>query len=219
MSHWLRSLTLHSLLEETDKPNWVGTLINATLVALGSILVLFPAWLPRASVRGVDLENSAVELLQIALLLLSVAILLAASAHAGRFKPIYRALALGALAAALGEASWLSSLIGFSKDWFLLPTFGAIAFLLFKNSRESLRFIGLCSRNPASGFIAAAIILSYVFAQFFGSKTFWEASLEGTVPENLPQICSSYLELLACYFILVGVIGFTFPLRKGRKNL
>ena len=207
------------MLTEKDKPNWLGTLINAALVALGSILVLFPAWLPRASVRGVDLENSAVELLQIALLLLSMAILLAASAHAGRFKPIYQALALGALAAAIGEASWMSSLIGFSKDWLLIPTMVPIALLLSKNSREGLRFIGLCSRNPASGFIAVAIILSYVFAEFFGSRTFWEASLEGEVPANLPEICSSYLELLACYFILVGVIGFTLPLKKGRENL
>ena len=113
----------------------------------------------------------------------------------------------------------MSSLIGFSKDWLLIPTMVPIALLLSKNSREGLRFIGLCSRNPASGFIAVAIILSYVFAEFFGSRTFWEASLEGEVPANLPEICSSYLELLACYFILVGVIGFTLPLKKGRENL
>ena len=94
------------MLTEKDKPSWLTTLVNAALVSIGSLLVLFPAWLPRASVRGVDLENSTVELLQIVLLLLSMAILLAASAHAGRLKSIYQALALGAFAAAIGAVSY-----------------------------------------------------------------------------------------------------------------
>ena len=203
---------------EKDRPNWVGTIVSTALVGLGSILVLFPAWLPRASTSGVDIEDSAVELLQIALLLLSMAILLAAAAHAGRFRPIYQALAIGCLAAAIGESPWLDDFLPFSQEWFLLPTLGSIFFLFVKNPRETLRFVGLSARQPASGFIAAAIIISYVFAEFFGSRHFWEASLEGEVPPGLPKICSAYLELLACYFILVGVIGFTLPLRRGRDN-
>ena len=204
---------------EKDRPNWFGTLVSTALVGLGSILILFPAWLPRASASGLDLENSAVELLQPALLLLSMAFLLAASAHAGRFRPIYQALALGCVAATLGEIPWIEDYIPFDKDWLLVPTLGTIIFLFLKNPRETLRFVALSARQPASGFIAAAIILIYVFANFFGSRQFWEASLEGDVPPGLPQICSAYLELLACYFIFVGVLGFTLPLRKGKDHL
>ncbi|MDQ8192081.1 hypothetical protein [Roseibacillus persicicus] len=204
---------------EKDRPNWLGTLASSALVGLGSVLVLFPAWLPRASASGLDLENSAVELLQLALLLVSMAILLAAAAHAGRFRPIYQALGLGCLAATIGEVPWLDDFLPFDKDWLLVPTLGAIGYLFIKNPRETLRFIGLSARHPASGFIAAALILIYVFANFIGSRAFWEASLEGEVPPGLPQICSAYLELLACYFIFVGVIGFTLPLRRGKDNL
>ncbi|MBK1834813.1 hypothetical protein [Roseibacillus ishigakijimensis] len=204
---------------EKDKPNWVGTLASSALVGLGSVLVLFPAWLPSTSPSGVDLENSAVEILQLALLTVSVAILWAASAHAGRFRPIYQGLALGCLAAAIGEAPWLGDFLPFDEDWLLVPTLGGMAWLFMKNTRESLRFIGLSARHPASGFIAAAIIIIYVFADFFGSSAFWEASLESEVPPGLPKICSAYLELLACYFIFVGVVGFTLPLRRGKDNL
>lgn len=205
---------------EKDRPSWFGTVISTALVGLGSILVLFPAWLPRASASGLDLENSAVEILQLALLLLSMAILLAAAGHAGRFRPVYQALSLGCLAATIGEAPWLEDFLPFSPDWLLVPTLAAITILLVKNPRETLRFVALSARHPASGFIAAAIIIIYVFAKFFGSRTFWEASLEGAdIPEGLPKICSAYLELLACYFIFVGVVGFTLPLRKGKDNL
>lgn len=205
--------------DRTDRPHWLGTLANTALVGLGSVLILFPAWLPRASASGLDLENSAVEILQLALLLLSTAILLAASAHAGRFRPIYQALALGCLAATIGEAPWISYFLPFKEDLLLIPILGGMTLLFIKNRRETLRFIGLSARHPASGFIAAAIIIIYVFANFFGSNAFWEASLEGHVPSGLPKICSAYLELLACYFIFVGVVGFTLPLRRGKDNL
>lgn len=204
---------------DKDRPNWLGTLASTALVGLGSILVLFPAWLPRASASGLDLENSAVELLQPALLLVSMAILLAASAHAGRFRPVYQALALGCLAATIGEVPWLEDFLRFDKDWLLVPVLGGSAYLLLKNPRETLRFLALSARHPASGFILAAVIIIYIFADFFGSRRFWKASLEGEVPPGLPQICSAYLELLACYFIFVGVVGFTLPLRRGKENL
>lgn len=159
------------------------------------------------------------EILQLALLLLSLAILVAAAPHAGRFKPIYQALAAGCLAATIGEAPWLEDVLHVNPDLLLIPVFVTMALLLIKNPRETLRFVGLSARHPASGFIAAALIIIYVFAKFFGSRAFWEATLEGEVPENLPRICSAYLELLACYFIFIGVVGFTLPLRRNKDNL
>ncbi|MDP0490482.1 MAG: hypothetical protein Q7Q71_05485 [Verrucomicrobiota bacterium JB023] len=193
---------------------------NATIVVVGSILVLFPSWLPRATPIGVDLENSAVELLQLALLLVSMALCLAASSHAGRFRPIYQTLSLGCLAAAIGESTdWLRLIIPFNPDLTLIPVFGMMIILLVNNPRETLRFVALSARHPASGFLAAALIIIYVFARFFGSKTFWQNTLEGDVPANLPKICSAYLELLACYFFFVGAVGFTFTLRRNREDL
>ena len=215
----MEGLLFSPLALDKDKPSWFGTLVNTALVAIGSILVLFPAWLPRATTTGMDLENSAVEILQLALLLLSLAILLAASSHAGRFRPTYQALAAGCLAAAVGESPWLEDMLHFSPDLLLIPIFITITYLLVKNPRETLRFVALSARHPASGFIAAAVIIIYVFAKFFGSHRFWEATLEGNVPPGLPQICSAYLELLACYFIFVGVVGFTLPLRRGKDSL
>ncbi|MEM9081474.1 MAG: hypothetical protein AAGC74_12370 [Verrucomicrobiota bacterium] len=205
---------------ERDTPSWIRTVASTALVAFGSVLVLFPAWLPRATATGVNLENSTVEILQLALLLLSLAVCLAASSHAGRLRPIYQALGLGCLAAAIGEASgWLRDFLPFHPDLLLIPVFAVMLMRVLRHPRETLRFVGLSARHPASGFIAAALIIIYVFARFFGSELFWRNTLEGEVPEGLPEICASYLELLACYFIFVAAVGFTLPLRRGKESL
>jgi hypothetical protein len=198
----------------TAPSSWHRTLIIAIFISLGSILVLFPAWLPRG--EKVAVEDSAVELLQLALLSASAAFLVAASSHAGRFKPTYRAMACGTMAAAVGEFEEV--LRNFmSKEWSnLLPVpFLVVAlYYLVRYKRETLRFAGLASRHPASGFIAAGLIIIYVFSRFFGSRQFWKATLESNFDPELPSICRGYLELLACYFILVGVIGFCLPVSR-----
>ncbi len=203
---------------DRNRLNWRTPVIHAILVCLGSILILFPAWLPSTTKKGVDLENSAVELLQVVLLLFSMALLLAASIHAKGLKPIYQALALGCLAACIGESPWVDDITRIDEKWFLAAIFITFGILIFRNTKQALLFISLSGRHPASGFIASAIILTYIFAKFFGSHAFWAASLEGEVPARLPKLCSAYLELLACYFIFVGVVGFTLPLNKYRAS-
>ena len=199
----------------TAPPSWHRTLLITALISLGSILILFPAWLPRG--EDVGLEGSAVELLQLALLATSAAFLLAASSHAGRFKPTYRAMSCATMAAAVGEFEGvLENVIPPQLSRLLVFPFLIVAlYYLVRYKRETLRFAGLASRHPASGFIAAALILIYVFSRFFGSAAFWSATL-GTAdfdPE-IPRICRGYLELVSCYFILVGVIGFCLPIRR-----
>ena len=200
--------------EHTNPSSWHRTLGFGAAICLGLILVLFPAWLPRGS--SVAVENGAVELLQLALLSTSAAFLLAASSHAGRFKPIYRAMSLCAMAAAVAEfEDVLHTLMPSAVSrWLFLPFLVVALYYFLRYKRETLRFTALASRHPASGFIAAGLIIAYVFSHFLGSRTFWKATLEADFDPDLPRICRSYLELLACYFIAVGTIGFCLPVSR-----
>jgi len=190
----------------------------AGLISLGSVLVLFPAWLPRG--KGVPVEDSAVELLQLALLSGSAAFLLAASSHAGRFKPTYRAMSFATLAAAVGEFEEVlqTFMPGNSAKLLVFPFLLITLYYLVRYKRETLRFAALASRHPASGFIGAGLIIIYVFSRFFGSRNFWRATLEANFDPNIPSICRGYLELLACYLILVGVIGFCLPVQRRNSS-
>lgn len=200
--------------EFTPRSSWHRTLVYTAVICLGSVVVLFPAWLPRGS--AVAGEEGAVELLQLALLSTSAAFLLAASGHAGRFRPTYLAMSFITLAAAIAEfEDVLHTLIPSPlASWMFLPFALVALYYGMRYKRETLRFMGLASRHPASGFIAAGLIIIYVFSRFFGSRGFWEATLEADFDPRLPRICRGYLELLACYFILVGVIGFCLPVSR-----
>lgn len=184
------------------------------LISLGSVVILFPAWLPRNP--QLPVEDGAVELLQLIMLSLSAAFLLATSTHTGSLRPVYLGLSFSAMAAAVAEFDYaiVSILPDLVAKWLFLP-FLIIALWYFTRNRRSLgRFIAQAARHPASGFIAAALILIYVFSEFFGSSVFWEATLESEFHPDLPKICQEYLELLACYFIFVGVVGFCLPQKR-----
>jgi hypothetical protein len=200
--------------EITAPSSWHRTLLIAAFISLGSVLVLFPAWLPRG--ETVALENSAVELLQLALLATSAAFLMAASSHAGRFRPTYKGMSFATMAAAVAEfEDVLQHFIPSGWSKLVFAPFALVSIYYFvRYKRETLRFAGLASRHPASGFIGAALIIIYVFSRFFGSRRFWRATLEDNFDPELPDICAGYLELLACYFILVGVIGFCLPVSR-----
>ena len=57
------------------------------------------------------------------------------------------------------------------------------------------------------------------FSRVFGSDAFWEATLDGQHHPDTPEICRAYLELLACYFVLLGSIGFCLPLTRRRYKM
>ncbi len=194
----------------------LGFFLVLLLIAVGSLLILFPAWLPKYSAVG---EDGVVEMLQLLLLILSACLYFAAAPHAGRLKPIFFALGLGAVAGAIGEyAGQLEKMLPINSDWLVSPILVIIAWKILFNFKAFSRFWGYASKKPAAGFLLAGIIIAYVFGEVFGSKHFWKASLgEGYHPQT-PEVVESYLELLACYFIFVSSIGFCLPVTKRDKN-
>ena len=49
-----------------------------------------------------------------------------------------------------------------------------------------------------------------------GAPQFWQAALGDSFSLEIPRICKSYLELLACFFIFVGSLGLAITL--GRRE-
>ena len=185
----------------------------------GAVLILFPAWLPKQKVG--PLEDSAVEVLQSALLTFSAALFFATSPHAGPYRAVYRSLGFLCITILIAEIGEAIDLIiePLRHEYFVVALFIWIGLNLLRRRKETLHFIGFASRHPASGFVLAAIILVYAFARAFGSKTFWAATLDGDFNPDVPGICRAYLELLACYFILLGAIGFCLPLTRRRYQM
>lgn len=79
-----------------------------------------------------------------------------------------------------------------------------------------MRFLATMGHHAGAGFIGAALLILYVFNRVVGSAQFWQASLGDSFPPEIPRICKSYLELLACYFVFVGSLGLAITL--GRRE-
>ena len=197
------------------KPSWRRTLGRVILICAGSVAILFPAWLPNRP--RVPIERGTVELLQAALLAASAAVLLGALPHAGKNRPVCRMLAFGLLAAFVGEIEdFISGILGwpFPEGW-------VIGILLFcglmtglRHRKVVVRFFGSMGNHAASGLIGAALMIIYVFDRVIGSRRFWRAALGDAFSPMVPIICISYLELLACYLIFIGSIGYAITLAR-----
>jgi hypothetical protein len=197
--------------------SWKKTLVRGLLVCAGSVTILLPAWLPNRP--GAPLERGTVELLQAALLAASTAVMIGALAHSGPRRPVCRVLAFGLAAALVGE---LEDFISGIMDW-RFPDAWVIGILLFaglftalRHRWVMLRFFETLGRHAGAGFIAAALLIIYVFNRVVGAPQFWQASLGDSFSPEIPRICKSYLELLACYFIFVGSLGLAITL--GRRE-
>ena len=195
------------------KAFWKARLVTAFLIILGSILILFPAWLPNHP--RLPTEESAVEALQIILLLASATFWFGASKSAGETAPFYRIMGAAGIAAALGEVDGLARSILEVPSWtiFTLPVL-YIAVLFLKNRRKFPTFYTEFSTHPAAGFFASAFIMIYVLARFLGTSYLWKAALESNYHPDIPDTVQGYLELLACYFLFVGTIGLCLRDRK-----
>ncbi|MDA7506152.1 hypothetical protein N9A89_00220 [Akkermansiaceae bacterium] len=195
------------------KAFWKARLVTAFLVILGSILILFPAWLPNHP--RLPTEESAVEALQIILLLASAAFWFGSSRSAGETGPFYKIMGAGGIAAALGEIDGLARSISNLPSWaiFVLPAI-YILVLFFKNRRIFPAFYTEFSTHPAAGFFASAFIMIYVLARFLGTPLLWKAALEANYHPDIPETVQGYLELLACYLLFVGSIGLCLRDRK-----
>jgi hypothetical protein len=200
-------------------PPWLRTVVIALLMGIGAILILFPAWLPEKP--SLPVEDSAVEILQSALVGFSAALLFATAPHAGPYRAVFRSLGFITVATLIGEiGEAIDKIIApLRHEYVVIALFIWTGLTLLRRRKETLHFIGFASRHPASGFVLAAIILVYAFSRVFGSEAFWAATLDGQHHPDTPYICRAYLELLACYFTLLGAIGFCLPITRRRYRM
>lgn len=189
--------------------------MRASLICGGSVAILLPAWLPNRP--SVQIERGTVELLQAFLLLAAAAVMMGASSHAGFNRPVCRILALGLLAAFVGEIEdFISGILrlNFPEAWVI----GIILLLamvsIIRHRRAMLRFLATLGNHAGSGLIAAALLIIYIFNHVIGSQKFWKACLGAAFSPQIPKICRSYLELLACYFIFIGALGLSITLAR-----
>ena len=200
-------------------PAWLRTILMVLAMGFGAVLILFPAWIPDK--KSVPIEASVVETLQSALLAFSAALLFATAPHAGPFRAVYRSLGFLSVAFLIAEIGGAidDNIHPLRHEFLMVPILIWTGLTLLRHRRETLHFIGFASRHPASGFIIAALILNYTFSRVFGSKAFWQASLGQQYDPDIPLTCRGYLELLACYFILLGTIGYCLPLIRRRYRM
>jgi predicted membrane protein len=190
------------------------------LISAGCVAILLPAWLPDRS--AAQLGRGTVEILQALLLAAAAAVMLGASAHAGPNRPVCRVLALGCLAAFIGEIDdFMTDVMkqGFIGEWLVALVLLVAAITIFRHRRVMLHFFSTLGNHAGSGFIGAALLILYVFNHIIGSSKFWKATLgpEAFSPE-VARVCRTYLELLACYLIFVGALGLSITLAR-RKEL
>ena len=172
----------------------------------GSFAIFFPAWLPESP--ALPTEEGIVEGLQFVLLLATSAFWFGAARTAAQIGPFYQIMGAISLGSALGEADTLierTTII--AVEWFFIPL-GLFALLKFQKHRRYFgEFLNEFVSRPAAGFFASAFMLIFVLARFLGTPVLWKASLGDNYHRDIPVVVEAYLELLACYLLLIGTIG------------
>jgi hypothetical protein len=198
-------------------PSWSRTLVRLLMICAGCVAILLPAWLPNRP--SVPIGRGTVELLQAFLLAASAVVMLGASPHAGSYRPVCRILTLGLIAAFVGEIEdFVSGILGwaFPEGWVIGAILLVALVAAFKHRRVMVHFIATLGQHAGSGLIAAALLIIYVFNRVIGGAAFWKASLGDAFSPDIPKICKSYLELLACYLIFIGVLGLSLTLARRK---
>jgi predicted membrane protein len=209
-----------SSLKPQRKASWKRTVVRAALICAGSVAILLPAWLPNRP--DAPLERGTVELLQAFLLAVSAAIMLGAASHAGQNRPVCRVLAFGLIAGFVGEIEdFISGILGwkFPEAWFVGAILLVALVTIMKHRRVMLHFLTTLGNHAGSGLIGSALLILYVFNRVIGSTKFWKATLGPAFAPEIPKICKSYLELLACYLIFVGILGLSITLARRKEPL
>lgn len=188
------------------------------LICGGCLAILLPAWLPNRP--NVPIARGTVELLQAFLLAASAAVMLGASSHAGKNRPVCQVLALLLIAAFVGEIEdFVSGIMGwkFPEAW-VIGVILAMALLgIIRNRRVMLRFFAGLGYHAGSGLIGAALLIIYVFNRVMGSPKFWQATLGDDFSPQVSKVCKSYLELLACYLIFIGALGLSLTMARREE--
>lgn len=199
-------------------PSWSRTLLRVVLISGGCVAILLPAWLPNRPT--VPIERGTVELLQAFLLAASAAMMFGASPHAGAYRPVCRVLAMGLIAAFVGEIEdFVSEILGRKfPEGLVIGLILLIALVTaLRHRKVMMHFLAGLGNHTGTGFIGAALLINYVFNRIIGSPTFWKAALGPAFSPAIPKICKSYLELLACYLIFVGALGLSITLARRRE--
>ncbi len=199
--------------------SWSSTLVRLTLICGGAVAILLPAWLPSRGSGAI--ERGTVELLQASLLAASSAIMLGASSHAGYNRPVCRVAAIVLFAAFIGEIEdFLSGILElrFPEVWVMSAILLVALVTALRHQRVLVHFIATLGNHAGSGFIGAALLIIYVFNRVVGSAKFWRATLGDAFSPEIPKICKSYLELLGCYLIFIGVLGLSITLARRKEN-
>jgi predicted membrane protein len=195
--------------------SWSRNLVRITLICGGSVAILLPAWLPNRP--SVPIERGTVELLQSFLLAAAAAVMLGASPHAGGNRPVCRVLALGLFAAFVGEIEdFVSEILRlkFPEGWVIGVILLVALVTALRHRRSMLHFCATLGNHAGSGLIGSALLIIYIFNRVIGSPKFWSASLGPLFPPEVPKICKSYLELLACYLIFIGSLGLSITMAR-----
>jgi predicted membrane protein len=213
------AVVLDTSLKPQRKSSWSRTLLRAALICCGSVAILLPAWLPNRP--SAPIEGGTVELLQAVLLAVSAAIMLGAAPHAGYNRPVCRVMALGLIAAFVGEIEdFVSGILGwkFPEAWFVGVILLIAVITTFRHRRVMLHFLTTLGNHAGSGLIGSALLILYVFNRVIGSAKFWRATLgDDAFSREIPRTCKSYLELLACYLIFIGVLGLSITLARRKE--
>lgn len=200
------------------KASWLRTVVRGALICAGTVAILLPAWLPNRP--SSPLERGTVEFLQAGLLAAACAVFFGATAHAGRNRPVCRILGLGLAAAVVGELEdFVSVIMGspFPENWVVGALLLVALITGLRHRKVVVEFVGMLGRHAGAGLIAAALLIIYVFDRVIGGKAFWQQALgDGFAPE-IPLICKSYLELLACYLIFIGSIGLALTIARREE--
>lgn len=196
---------------------WKSVFLRILVICAGAVIILLPAWLPN-SPQGA-LRRGSVELMQASLLAGSAIVILGALAHAGYNRPVCRVLAYSLCAALVGELEdFISGILSWPfPDIFIISILlSAAIFTGLRHKIVMLRFFENIGHHAGAGFIGSALLIIYVFNLIIGADPFWQISLGEAFSPEIPKICKSYLELLACYLIFIGTSGLAITL--ARRN-
>lgn len=206
-------------LNRRRNPSWSRSLLRVVLICGGCVALLLPAWLPNRP--SVPIERGTVELLQAFLLAASATMMLGAAPHAGAYRPVCRVLAMGLIAAFASEIEdFVSGILGwkFPEAWLVGGILLIALITSLRHRRAMIHFFAGLGNHAGTGFIAAALLINYVFNRVIGSPKFWEAALGPAFSPTIPRICRSYLELLACYFIFIGALGLSITMARRTES-
>ncbi len=208
--------------EELSKPqrksSWQRTLVRTLLICLGCVAILLPAWLPNRP--DAPIEQGTVELLQAVLLAAAAAVILGALPYAGYNKPVCRVIALGLIAAFVGEIEdFVSAFLKwkFPEAWVVGAILTVALITIVRHRKVMLHFFSTLGNHAGSGLIASALLIMYVFNRVIGSPKFWKATLGDAFLPQIPRICRSYLELLGCYLVFIGILGLSITLARRKE--